>query len=94
VRHQFGFCNPKNTMLIAIKDDLRIDITVLGKEVKIYMPEMEEVLILWRPWIKHEERQAEGYLKSQFIQNPYSALKNYFQNKGWEVKVMAKQYKL
>jgi hypothetical protein len=72
-------------MLIAIKDDLRIEVTVLGQEVKICMPEMEDVLILWSPWIKHEERQAEVYLKSQYIQNPYSALKNYFENKGWEI---------
>jgi hypothetical protein len=75
----------KIAMLIAIKDDLRIEVTVLGQEVKIYMPEMEDVLILWAPWIKQEEKLAEGYLNSQYIQNPYSALKNYFENKGWEI---------
>lgn len=74
-------------MLIAIKDDLRIEVTVLGQEVKISMPEMKDVLILWTPWIKQEERLAESYLQSQYIQNPYSALINYFQNKGWEIEV-------
>ena len=83
--HQIGFRGTKTKMLIAIKDDLRIEVTVLGHEVKISMPEMEDVLILWAPWIKYEERSAELYLKSQYIQNPYSALKNYFQNKGWEI---------
>jgi len=72
-------------MLIAIKDDLRIEVTVFGQEVKIYMPEMDDVLVLWTPWIKQEERLAAMYLQSQYIQNPYSALKNYFQNKGWEI---------
>ena len=72
-------------MLIAVKDDLRIEVTVLGHEVKISILEMEDVLILWKPWIKQEERSAEVYLKSQYIQNPYSALKSYFQNKGWEI---------
>ena len=79
------FENTKNKMLIAVKDDLRIEVTVFGQEVKISMPEMEDVLILWTQWIKQEEKLAEGYLKSQYIQNPYSALKNYFQNKGWEI---------
>ena len=86
--HQFGFVKPKNKMLVAVKDDLRIEVTVLGQEVKIYMPEMEDVLVLWASWIKQEERLAEVYLKSQYIQNPYSALKNYFQNKGWEIEVI------
>ena len=72
-------------MLIATKDDLRIEVTVLRQEVKISMPEMEDVLILWTSWIKQEQVLAELYLKSQYIQNPYSALKNYFQNKGWEI---------
>lgn len=72
-------------MLVAVKDDLRIEVSILEQEVRIFMPEMEDVLILWKSWIKQEERLAELYLKSQFIQNPYSALKNYFQNKGWEI---------
>ena len=73
-------------MLTAVKDDLWIEVTVLGHEVKINMPGMEDVLVLWNSWIKQEERLAELYLKSEYIQNPYSALKNYFQNRGWEIR--------
>jgi hypothetical protein len=81
------FEKQKIEMLVAVKDDLRIQVSVLGQEVKIYMPEMEDVLVLWTSWIKQEERLAEIYLQSQYIQNPYSALKNYFQNKGWEIEI-------
>jgi hypothetical protein len=81
------FEKQKIEMLVAVKDDLRIQVSVLGQEVKINMPEMEDVLILWTSWIKQEERLAEIYLQSQYIQNPYSALKNYFQNKGWEIEI-------
>jgi hypothetical protein len=72
-------------MLVAKKDDLRIEITIREEQVEINMPGMEDVLVLWNQWIKKEERLAEGYLRSQYIQNPYSALENYFQNKGWEI---------
>jgi hypothetical protein len=76
----------KIKMLIAVKDNLKIEITVFGQEVKIEMPEMNDVIILWSNWIKQEEDLAETFLKSQYIQNPYPALKDYFEDKGWEVK--------
>ena len=73
-------------MLIAVKDDLEIKITVFGQQVKIEMPGMEDVIMLWNNWIKQEEHLAETFLKSQYIHNPYSALKDYFKDKGWQVK--------
>ena len=70
-------------MLLAAKDDLKIQVTVLDQKVNIAMPEMEDVIVLWTPWIKQEEKLAELFLKSQYVQNPYPVLKNYFHEKGW-----------
>jgi hypothetical protein len=39
-------------MLLAAKDDLKIQVTVLDQKVNIAMPEMEDVIVLWTPWIK------------------------------------------
>jgi hypothetical protein len=70
-------------MLLAAKDDLKIQVTVLDQKVNIAIPEMEDVIILWTPWIRQEEKLAELFLKSQYVQNPYPVLKNYFPEKGW-----------
>jgi hypothetical protein len=70
-------------MLLAAKDDLKIQVTVLDQKVNIAIPEMEDVIVLWTPWIKQEEKLAELFLKSQYVQNPYPVLKNYFREKGW-----------
>ena len=72
-------------MLVAVKDDLKIQVKVFDQKVNIEMPEMEEVIFLWHPWIKHEERLAETFLQSQLVQNPYPALKDYFEEKGWDI---------
>jgi hypothetical protein len=72
-------------MLIAAKDDLKIQVAVLNQKVNIAMPEMEDVIVLWTSWIKQEEELAELFLKSQYVQNPYPILKNYFQEKGWHI---------
>jgi hypothetical protein len=73
-------------MIVVVKDDLKMQVTVFDERVSIAMPEMEDVIILWSAWIRQEEKLAEIFLKSQYVQNPYPALKNYFQEKGWEIK--------
>ena len=46
---------------------------------------MTDVIILWMPWIEHEEALAEAYLKSEYIAEPYPVLRDYFREKGWEI---------
>jgi hypothetical protein len=72
-------------MIVAVKDDLKIQVTVADKKVNIEMPEMEDVLVLWNKWIQQEERMAESFLRSQYESNPYCALKDYFLGKGWYI---------
>lgn len=72
-------------MFIAAKDDLKIEVTVSGQQVKIEIPGMEDVIILWNSWIKQEERLAEIFLRTQYVQNPYPILKDYFLAKGWKI---------
>lgn len=72
-------------MLVALKDDLKIEIRVSEHRVFIEMPEMLDVIELWNSWIKYEERQAEIFLQSQYVMNPYAVLKNYFQERGWQI---------
>ena len=81
---KLGFLHPKK-MLVALKDHLKIQVTVSDQEVNIDMPDMEDIIFLWDQWIQHEERLAEMFLKSQYIQNPYVALKEHFKNRGWEI---------
>jgi hypothetical protein len=78
-----NFIAKKFKMLIAAKDDLKIQVTVLDQKVNITMPEMEDVIVLWTAWIKQEEKLAELFLKSQYLRNPYPVLRRYFQEKGW-----------
>ena len=72
-------------MLVAIKDDLTIQVTVFDHKVNIAMPGMEDIIWLWNSWIQDEERSAEKYLRSQYIENPYPLLSDYFEKKGWEI---------
>jgi hypothetical protein len=72
-------------MLVAQKDDLKIEVLVLGQNVSISMPGMEDVLILWNNWIKREEQLAESFIRSQFVQNPYTTLVRYFRENGWQI---------
>jgi hypothetical protein len=77
-------------MLVARKDDLRIEVLVSGQKVLISMPGMEDVLFLWNSWIKREEQLAESVIRSQFVQNPYAILVRYFSANGWHIDNMDK----
>lgn len=73
-------------MIIAVKDHLEIEVTIKGEKVKIDMPSMEDVMVLWDSWIKQEEILAERFLKARPEINPYPVLVSYFQENGWEIK--------
>lgn len=73
-------------MIVAVKDDLEIEVTVEGQKVNIEMPSMQDILFLWEGWIRQEETSAEKFLKNQYVPNPYPVLVNYFENQGWEIK--------
>ena len=73
-------------MIVAVKDDLEIEVTVKGQKVNIEMPSMQDILFLWEGWIKQEERLAERFLKNHGVPNPYPVLVNYLEDHGWEVK--------
>jgi hypothetical protein len=72
-------------MIVAKKDDLEIEVTVMGQKVNIEMPSMQDILFLWEGWIKQEEILAEKFLRSQYNEDPYPVLVNYLENNGWEI---------
>lgn len=83
-----NFSHPKK-MLLAVKDHLKIQVSVLDKKVNIELHDMDEVLILWESWIRQEERLAEIHLSNQASHNPYPALEDYFTERGWRIENMS-----
>lgn len=81
-----NFYDDKKEMIIAKKDDLEIEVTVVGEKVNIEMPAMQDILFLWEGWIKQEELLAERHLKMQDTTNKYGVLANYLADNGWEIK--------
>lgn len=72
-------------MIVAIKDDLQIEITLEDKKVKIHMPDMQDILFLWESWIRQEEVLAENFLKNQASKDPYHLLLVYLKANGWDI---------
>lgn len=75
-------------MIIAKKDDLEIQVAVMGQKVNIEMPTMQDVLFLWESWIRQEEILAEKFLRSQHSGDPYPVLAGYLKDNGWEIREM------
>ena len=72
-------------MIVAVKDDLQIEVTVEGKKVNIELPEMRDVIFLWESWIEQEEVSAENFLRTYEVANPYPLLTDYFKTNGWDI---------
>ena len=72
-------------MIVAVKDDLQIEITLQGGKVNIQLPDMQEVIFLWESWIEQEAVSAENFLETKGLNNPYSLLVGYFQDNGWDI---------
>ena len=72
-------------MIVAVKDDLQIEVTVEGEKVNIELPDMRDVIFLWESWIEQEKISAENFLRTHELNNPYRLLADYFKTNGWEV---------